>query len=275
MVGGRVYFGDEFGVFHCLDAQTGKRIWKFETETGGEIVSSANVLGDRVLFASTDANLYCLATDDGKELWRFKTAAGGLESTPAVADGRTFLSGCDSLMRVIDVADGREVGSLEIGSQTRGSPAIVEDRLFLGHIGSLVLGIDWKKPQIAWQYTHPDVQFEYHSSAAATSELVIIGGRDKMVHALDRQTGEQRWTFVTKGRVDSSPVVVGGRLFVGSADGNLYGLDMESGKELWRFATGAPISASPAVAAGRLVIGNEDGKLCCFGERKASAGSAE
>jgi outer membrane protein assembly factor BamB len=268
VVGGRVYFGDEVGVFHCLDAATGKRLWKFQTETGGEIVSSANVVGDRVLFASTDANLYCLAVADGKEVWRFKTPTGGLETTPAVADGKTFLSGCDSVLHIVDIAEGQEVGSVEIGSQTRGSPAVVADRLFLAHIGSQVLGIDWKKPEIAWQYTHPEVQFEYHSSAAATSELVIIGGRDKMVHALDRQTGEQRWTFVTKGRVDSSPVVVGRRVFVGSADGNVYGMDIESGKELWRFATGAPISASPAVAAGRLVIGNEDGKLCCFGEEK-------
>jgi outer membrane protein assembly factor BamB len=55
------------------------------------------------------------------------------------------------------------------------------------------------------------------------------------MHAIDAATGTVVWTFATRARVDSSPVVAGG------------------------------LTASPAVAAGRVVIGAEDGRLYVFG----------
>ena len=74
------------------------------------------------------------------------------------------------------------------------------------------------------------------------------------------------WEFPTRGMIDSSPVVVGDRLFFGSQDGRIYGLDCRSGKEVWRYDAGGKILASPAVAAGKLVIGSDSGKLYCFGK---------
>ena len=90
-----------------------------------------------------------------------------------------------------------------------------------------------------------------------------MGGRDKLVHAIDAGTGRRLWTFATRARVDSSPVVAGGRVFVGSTDGRLYMLDAASGEDLgvrdrrWR--------GVPCNAAGRLVIGAQDGRVYVFG----------
>lgn len=69
--------------------------------------------------------------------------------------------------------------------------------------------------------------------------------------------------------MDSSPVVVGDRVFIGSNDGNLYELGLTDGKERWKHNAGKPISAAPAVGEGVLVIGSEsrDGKVFCFGTK--------
>jgi outer membrane protein assembly factor BamB len=67
--------------------------------------------------------------------------------------------------------------------------------------------------------------------------------------------------------VDSSPVVVGQRVFFGSSDGRIYGLDIETGRQLWHFEAGGAVNGSPAVAAGRLVLGNDEGQLYCFGKK--------
>ena len=73
------------------------------------------------------------------------------------------------------------------------------------------------------------------------------------------------WTFATRARVDSSPVVAGGRVYVGSSDNRLYVLDAATGRKVWEFDTGAAITASPAIAAGKVVIGTQDGTVFAFG----------
>src|SRR5439155_255700 len=82
---------------------------------------------------------------------------------------------------------------------------------------------------------------------------VIVGGRDKAIHAIDAASGKSVWTFATRARVDSSPAVAGGRVYVGSSDGKLYVLDAATGKKQWEFDAGDAITASPAIAGGRLV----------------------
>ena len=82
-----------------------------------------------------------------------------------------------------------------------------------------------------------------------------------MLHALDLRTGKSLWTVMTRARIDSSPVVSGGRVYVGSGDGKLYVVDAASGKTVFEFEAGGPITASPAVADGKLVIGNTNGQL--------------
>ena len=86
-----------------------------------------------------------------------------------------------------------------------------------------------------------------------------------MVHCLNRVSGQEVWSFMTRARVESSPLILGDRVFVGSNDGLLYELDLATGKKVWEFTAGAPLSASPAAAQESLVIGSQDGVLYCFG----------
>jgi len=97
---------------------------------------------------------------------------------------------------------------------------------------------------------------------------VVVGGRDKTVHALDPKTGEARWTFAARGKVDASPVIAGDRVYVASSSGEILALAIESGEPKWSFDTGSPILASPSIASGRLLIGTVDGQLYCFGTKK-------
>ena len=107
----------------------------------------------------------------------------------------------------------------------------------------------------------------FYSSSALADGKVVLGGRDKHVHALDAATGKAAWTFATRARVDSSPAIAGGRVFVGSGDGRLYALELKTGALVESFEVGAGITASPAIAAGRLVVGTVDGQLHCFGRK--------
>ena len=131
-----------------------------------------------------------------------------------------------------------------------------------------MLAVDWMKGQITWRYEPKRHAQPFYASAAVTETLVVTGCRDKRVYALNRKTGEEVWSVATGGRVDSSPVIVGKRVYVGSLDKHLYVLDLARGTELQKIELDGPISASPAVGEGCLVIGTNKGTVYCLGEKK-------
>jgi outer membrane protein assembly factor BamB len=74
------------------------------------------------------------------------------------------------------------------------------------------------------------------------SALTVADGRvyvsqidEHTVHAVDRKTGEIRWSFIAGGRVDSPPTYWQGRLYFGSQDGRVYCVRAADGALVWRF----------------------------------------
>ena len=121
--------------------------------------------------------------------------------------------------------------SFPLGAYAGASAAIREGRAYVGTFGNEVLAVDLQQRAIEWTYRHPTRSFPSTLRLPSPADRVIVGGRDKMVHALNRSTGKAVWTFTTRARVESSPLVTGRRVFVGSNDGLLYELDLVSGQE--------------------------------------------
>lgn len=261
---GIVYLGDADGVFYAIDAATGKKKWDFKTD--GEITSGANFSGDLILFGSYDETLYCLDSN-GKERWKIKTQ-GPVNGSPAVAEGVTFVAGCDSSVHVIDVAKGKEIAAIDLGGQAAATAAVVGGHLYVGTMGNEFQAVDWKKAAIQWTFRAERRAQPFFASAAVSDKLVVVGSRDKNVWALDREGGTPVWSFPTQGRVDASPVIVGQRVYAGSLDENLYVLDLAKGNQLQKLKLDNPVTGSPAVAAGRLLVGTQKGTLYCFGAKQ-------
>jgi outer membrane protein assembly factor BamB len=69
------------------------------------------------------------------------------------------------------------------------------------------------------------------------------------------------WTFQSKGRILSSPVVVGDSVYVGSSDHRVYALHAADGRVKWSFATQGAVNGSPAVAEGLVIVASLDGSI--------------
>jgi outer membrane protein assembly factor BamB len=219
-----------------------------------------------VLVGGYDNRLHALEPRTGASRWFFETD-GQVHATSAVDASLAYVAGCDGELRAIRVADGKQAFSIPSGGYTGASPALQGGRAFYGTFEDEVLGVDLEARKVAWRYQHPQRRFPFYSSAALGDGKVVLGGRDKHVHALDAATGKAAWTFATRARVDSSPAIAGGRVFVGSGDGRLLALDLKTGGLVESFEAGAGITASPAIAAGRLVVGTVDGQVHCFGRK--------
>ena len=77
------------------------------------INASANIVDGKILFGTDGAEVYCVSTADGKVLWTAKTG-DRVNATPSVGGGMTFVSGCDAMLRGVDLQTGQEKFAAEL-----------------------------------------------------------------------------------------------------------------------------------------------------------------
>ena len=131
---------------------------------------------------------------------------------------------------------------------------------------------------------------EWSTSAASSGHL----------HAIDQQTGKEKWNFKSRMPIASSPAVADGTVYFVSSTGSLAAIDASTGQPRWVFAAeyerkfeaknlhGYPSAAqtipdawdvftsSPAVVDGMVYFGSGDGGVyavdanaaCCSGSSR-------
>jgi outer membrane protein assembly factor BamB len=156
-------------------------------------------------------------------------------------------------------------------------PAIGYGRLYLADGGGRVLAYSTKTGARGWTYdTHrcqaaspalDDMQhgtiFEVFLNHLPCRKKRIGDGE---VIALSVGTGKVRWTRHI-GASETSPVVIGNRLYVGDWLGNVYALDKRTGRIVWKARTGGAVKGAVAVSGNRVYAGSYDGHLYAFSAR--------
>jgi len=265
VVSGLVVVGSADGYLYALDAATGRLRWRYRTEDkilgGANSAPAPDGKGTWIVVGSYDNRVHCVRAGTGKPVWTYETD-NYVNGTPAVGAGRVIFGGCDGFLHVIRLADGKRINSIDLKDYIAGSAAFDGRYAFLGHYGNAVLCADVEAGKIVWAYR--EQRFPYFSSPAVTDDRVVIGGRDKRVHCLNRRDGKPLWAFRTRGKVDSSPTICDGKALIGSEDGRLYMIGLNDGRERWAYQIGAPIISSPTVADGTVVVGANDGYVYAF-----------
>jgi len=266
-----IYVGNLSGELYCLSADSGEVRWKYECESS--IYGSTNwVMNPQtqkpwILVGSYDNRLYCLDAGTGKLNWSYETD-NYINGAPATDGVHVVFGGCDEMLHILSVLDGKKIGEVWAGSYIPGSAALVDGKAYLGQYDNKLICVDRKRKTIDWEYQDKDNPDSFFSSPAVGKDRVLIGSRNDYLHCVDRKTGKKIWVFRTHDDIDSSPVIAGEKAVVGSLDGRLYIVDMATGKELWSYEIGAPLFSCPAVDGGFIVIGADDGRIYTFGEKK-------
>lgn len=268
----RVYVSSNDGSLYALKTDTGTEVWRFSTDekisSGATVIKGADG-AEWVLVNGYDGVTRALNAADGKVIWTYKTD-DYINGAPAIVDGRfVVFGGCDAQLHVVNVKDGTLVHRIPAEAYIPASIGTFGAMAFCGNYANQTVAFDVAGGKVAW--TYQDRQMPFFSSPGVNERLVLIGSRDKHLHAIDRKTGEGVWKFRTGGRIEGAPIVFADGVLFGSADGRLYAANLANGTELWQLDLGEPLVASPAFGGRHIVIGGEKGTVFAIRARPPPA----
>ncbi|MBI4234420.1 MAG: PQQ-binding-like beta-propeller repeat protein [Chloroflexi bacterium] len=244
---GLLYLSSSDGFLYGLDARTGEKRWGTEIE--GWTLSSPVVGGGVVVPVSVDGRLYVVDAVSGRKRLSYDLVYGA-QSSPAFAGDRLFIGSMDGRIRAIDwrkIEYPMERGWMRFRLQLFvwgvvnnvppqkgflwqtllpktaivGSPAVVEDTLYVGAANGKLYALDGKTGKERWEFATGGA---IAGGASVAGDVVFVGSGDSKVYGVNRHSGQQVWEFLTQGPVMTTPVLAGDTLYVASRDGTLYAL---------------------------------------------------
>jgi outer membrane protein assembly factor BamB len=226
-----------------VDGESAGRL-VLDLHVDGIVWSSPLAPGDgRVYFGADDDRLYAVDMRTAMVAWRMRLGdctparAPGPEGTrcdvdggPVAAPGGDLYVGADGLYRI-------------------GTDGTVRWHYPAGEAGAR----DAPSPHVA-------------STPVVTESIVVFGGHDGFVTALDHDGGE-RWRFSVGADVDGSPVVAAdGTIVVGADGGRISALDPDDGSLRWAFAAEKDVRSGIARGPDDTLFATSlDGRLYALG----------
>ena len=202
-------FGGEDAVY-ALDATSGEVVWERAIATHPE--SSPSVVDSTVFYGATTggggeyaSRVWALDAATGETVWSTGIDDGGLRTSPAVADGTVYVpassmrvcSGvggddepdCAGMTRgrlyAIDAGSGERRWHAPIETDTRSSPAVASDVVYVGCRNGLSAVTTDGEP--AWRIDFEsgrDREPYVKSSPAVTDGVVYVGASDGRLRAI-------------------------------------------------------------------------------------------
>jgi outer membrane protein assembly factor BamB len=280
IVGGKVYVYSRKGKIHCLNADTGEKLWSRDlaVEYPGAVPPwdfclSPVADGDALLLgvSGTTASVAALQKETGKTLWQ----AGAFQisyASPVVATlgghKQILLFGVDGLVG-LDPADGKELWRVpwptKFGGKKGPTPVLLgNDRVFIattegGDTG--VVDLASGAPVVVWKHK----EMQDHFPTPVYSHGRIYGSSEpKFLECLDPATGAILWKeetgqYASVLGVDDTVIALSGKT------GELVQIDatVPTYKELGRCTPlGGTSWAAPILADGRLYVRNQKELAC-------------
>lgn len=254
--GGIVYFGSYDNNLYAVKTESGKLLWKYETDGG--IVSRPAIQADSVFVGSEDHRLHVVSTRSGSLLWTYYTK-GPIRSSPFIAHGHIFIGSDDMSVHAVNINGGRGIWQIETIAEIRSTPFVTQEGVYAGNESGEFYCIDFRGG-IKWRFK---AKRAITSSATVADNLVIFCSLDSYLYAVDEKSGYLVWRFKMDRGSISSPCVHQGLVYTGSIDGNIYCVNIKNAKEVWRFKTEHQVTGSPIIYEDGVYCGSVDGHLYC------------
>ena len=251
-------------VLQCLEASTGKIIWK-DSYPANEVTgpaarhpgprSTPTVVNGKVIVIGVTGIISCLDAESGKLLWRNSDYANMVPvyftgMSPVVIDKMCFahLGSADSAAIIaFDLASGRIIWKFEGEGPAYASPDVMAFDNFkqiVMQTDKTLLGLSASDGKVLWKIPAPVERRYYNSSSPMIDgHKIYYSGQGHGTGALsitkngnDYSVGEL-WRNPTIGTTYNTPVLKDGFLYGISDRGYVYCLNASNGETAWADTT--------------------------------------
>jgi len=276
---GKIFVTSGFGVVICLDARTGRDIWR--KDLGMPIINAPVVNGGRVFVSTHDNHFYALAENDGRNLWDHQgipESAGILASTNAAVSGETviapYTSGEIFALRVQNgqvgwsdvLSRSGQVTALSALDTIAGRPVIDRGVVYAVSQSGLMAAFSVNTGERLWSRDIGGIQTPW-----AAGEFVYVVDNNARVICLTRKEGKVRWIHQLPQYEDlenkkdpiiwAGPVLVSDKLILVSSNGYAQALSPYDGKLTGRVEIPDGTTIAPVVANGIMYLYTSDAEL--------------
>ena len=278
--GGRVYAGSDDGTAYCLDAATGKLLWKYTAASeknklvpnDGRLVSPWGVRSSVAVDTGTayftsgffpHEGVYMSAVDaiTGKDAtsrhWKKQHLnKGSFQGYMLLSNSRIYMPGGRSTPFYFDRRTGKLLGHFAKGGGMGSFALLADNRIIHGpadRSGGVLTEASLSGDKLA---SHEDAL-----DMVVDSRVIFMLTANK-VTAMTRGNRRERWNQSVE---DGNALALAGKtLFVGSRD-KVSAFNAADGKELWS-ATVPGRALGLAVANGALLVSTDTGVIVSFGQ---------
>jgi len=271
----RVYFGDYFGYFYCLDGDTGELIWKFHPDESIDFSTTINstptIYDKKVYFHNRKGGVYCLSAMDGSKIWEYDVQRTPLWSMTAVVDEKFYMI-CDGWagnerLICLDANTGELIWDYR--DETELHPWIItvgDNKIFLNP-KNYITCLDKNSGELVWKK-----KFGEFTNTIVYSEDKIyfwsgsFEGRGGW-YCVNADNGEIVWEKDYGSAWDREFSIFNGKLYtttyISEEEIYFYSLDAETGEILWKKELDHCLSA-PIVNGNKIVSLMGRDILACF-----------
>lgn len=206
---------------HCIDAQTGRGVWKYESDN--YLHSAVAVIDNIAVFGGCDGFLHVVDISRGTAV-RTIELASYIAGSAALDNGSAYIGDYDGTFSRVDYNTGRILWQFKVPERELpflASPSVAGNRIVIGNRDRNVYCLNKTNGEIIWKR---NTGSRVDASTVADTKNVLVANRRGDLMLLSFVNGFVIWNYELGTPIINTPAVADNLIIVGGHDGNIYAL---------------------------------------------------
>ncbi|MCS7228829.1 MAG: PQQ-binding-like beta-propeller repeat protein [Candidatus Kryptonium sp.] len=175
--GKNVFFACDDGNVYCLDLETGKLLWKFDSKSS--VFAPISVSEGKIFFGTLNGSFYALNSKKGDVEWKFQTNSK-IYSGSAIKDSMIFFGTASGKLYALNKKTGNMLWNFKAKSVINSSPLVSDDVVFFGSLDKNIYAVDIKNGKLLWNY---ETGGRIKSTPVVWKNYLFVVSEDRFIYA--------------------------------------------------------------------------------------------